>query len=155
MRFWLAGLLEGDGHFGSNGNSPLIRLAMTDRDVVVRAAKLMGTKVKTRPAQKENRKDIHITLAMGEDAEELMYELHPLMGERKGEMIINALLKYKGKGRKFNRGTVKKTREYYKTSKCSIRRLAEKFGMAYSNAWKIVNHRIWNDERQKKLEGRK
>jgi hypothetical protein len=43
---WLAGLLEGEGSFmrGKRKDAPGISLAMTDRDVVERAAKLLRTK---------------------------------------------------------------------------------------------------------------
>lgn len=49
--YWLAGLLEGEGAFcvrgklsndGSKGAYPVIQVGSTDRDVIMRAAKLMG-----------------------------------------------------------------------------------------------------------------
>lgn len=39
---WLAGLLEGEGTFASKGGYPAISVNMCDRDVVARAAELMG-----------------------------------------------------------------------------------------------------------------
>lgn len=44
---WLAGLLEGEGTFDLHrGKYPRVRLAMCDRDVVGRAATLMGSRVR-------------------------------------------------------------------------------------------------------------
>jgi hypothetical protein len=44
--YWLAGLLEGEGSFvkgpPSRPNCPIVQLAMTDGDVVERAARLLG-----------------------------------------------------------------------------------------------------------------
>jgi hypothetical protein len=40
---WLAGLLEGEGHFGLTGGCyPVLKLEMCDEDVVTRAARLLG-----------------------------------------------------------------------------------------------------------------
>lgn len=44
---WLAGLLEGEGTFDLHrGKYPRVRVGMTDRDVVGRAATLMDTRVR-------------------------------------------------------------------------------------------------------------
>ncbi len=42
---WLGGLLEGEGCFMIPKGSPRIALAMSDKDVVQRAARLMGLNV--------------------------------------------------------------------------------------------------------------
>ncbi len=44
---WLAGLLEGEGTFDLHrGRYARIRLGMTDRDVVGRAATIMGSRIR-------------------------------------------------------------------------------------------------------------
>jgi hypothetical protein len=44
--YWVAGLLEGEGHFGLKGRilTPLVSLGMTDRDIVERYQRLVGGK---------------------------------------------------------------------------------------------------------------
>lgn len=42
---WLAGILEGEGCIDTNRGNPRIRVKMTDADIVLRAAHLMGAKV--------------------------------------------------------------------------------------------------------------
>src|SRR5262249_13358763 len=42
---WLAGLFEGEGTVAVNGRSLTVRIGMTDRDVIVRAAEIMRAKL--------------------------------------------------------------------------------------------------------------
>lgn len=88
---WLAGLLEGEGAFDAQrGKYARIRLAMTDRDVVQRAATLMGT---------SNRLSLHPAPAkptwhaevQGARAVDLMRLLLPFMGARRSAKIAEVL----------------------------------------------------------------
>lgn len=88
---WLAGLLEGEGSFDAHrGKYPRIRLAMTDRDVVSRAAALMGSRLRlslhAAPAQPTWHTEIS-----GEKAAEIMRELLPFMGTRRSGRIASVL----------------------------------------------------------------
>lgn len=88
---WLAGLLEGEGTFDlHNGKYPRIRLSMTDRDVVGRAATLMGAKVRLslKPAPQKAQWNAEIS---GEKADVLMRALLPLMGSRRSGRIADVL----------------------------------------------------------------
>ena len=49
---WLAGLLEGEGSFGAyvkGSQSPCIQFSMCDKDVLERAANMLGGPVKDHP----------------------------------------------------------------------------------------------------------
>jgi hypothetical protein len=82
---WLAGLLEGEGCFTFN-SSPFIALQMTDLDVMEKATKLMGCKL--RPSKlKENRKQVYRTSLHAAKALELMRLILPFMGLRRSEKI--------------------------------------------------------------------
>jgi hypothetical protein len=88
---WLAGLLEGEGTFDAHrGKYPRIRLAMTDRDVVGRAASLMDTKIRLAlhpaPAQPTWHSEVS-----GEKAAEIMREILPHMGSRRSGKIAGVL----------------------------------------------------------------
>lgn len=94
---WLAGLLEGEGSFGwaptKNGKLPLIQLMMTDWDVVRKAATLMGivtVGAKSRPP----RKDIYRARVQGAKAIDIMLEIRPLMGNRRGARIDEIVTEY-------------------------------------------------------------
>lgn len=116
--FWLAGLLEGEGCFKSSGNGVSIILGMTCRDVVERAARLLGANIQ-RPRQSTppGHKDMVYCQVNANAAAGWMMTLYPLMGRRRKEAIEKALTKWKtlpGKGhhiielsgRRFGRWTV-------------------------------------------------
>lgn len=88
---WLAGLLEGEGSFDAHrGKYPRIRLAMTDRDVVGRAASLMdaGIRLSLHPAPASATWHTEIS---GERAAEIMRDILPYMGTRRSGRIADVL----------------------------------------------------------------
>jgi hypothetical protein len=92
---WLAGLLEGEGCFFNRSDryfSPLIQLVMTDKDVVIRAAKAMESHkvVRCRQLTKAG-KEIFRTNVYGATAERLMRRLLPYMGTRRSQKIMEIL----------------------------------------------------------------
>jgi hypothetical protein len=93
--YWLAGLLEGEGCFSNRSDrycSPLIQLVMTDRDVVVRAARAMGAhKVIECKVPRKADKKIYRTNVYGSTALQLMRDLLPHMGERRSAKILEIL----------------------------------------------------------------
>ncbi|QIG58506.1 HNH endonuclease [Arthrobacter phage DrSierra] len=88
---WLAGLLEGEGTFDAHrGKYPRIRLAMTDRDVVGRAASLMDSKIRLSLHPAPAQATWHTELS-GEKAAAIMREILPFMGTRRSGKIANVL----------------------------------------------------------------
>lgn len=88
---WLAGLLEGEGTFDAHrGRYPRIRLAMTDRDVVGRAASLMATRVRLSLHPAPAQPTWHTEVSGGRAAE-IMRELLPFMGSRRSGKIAECL----------------------------------------------------------------
>lgn len=102
---WLAGLLEGEGCFSLNrdrrpGNrrpSLVVKLKMTDADVVVRAGKLMNSPSvrRERDTRKEANSDCYVSRVTGAKAERVMRMVLPHMGTRRTEKI-NELLNTEG-----------------------------------------------------------
>jgi hypothetical protein len=89
--FWLAGLLEGEGAFDAHrGRYPRIRLAMTDRDVVGRAASLMDTKIRLALHPAPAKPTWHSEIS-GPRAAEIMREILPHMGARRSAKIAEIL----------------------------------------------------------------
>jgi hypothetical protein len=88
---WLAGLFEGevcvDAH---RGKYPRVRLGMTDRDVVARAADLMGANLRLALHPAPNAATWHAEVA-GERAAELMRDVLPFMGARRSAKIAEVL----------------------------------------------------------------
>jgi len=88
---WLAGLLEGEGSFDLHrGKYPRIRLGMTDRDVVGRAATLLGGKVRLSLKPKPAKAMWHTEIS-GTKATEVMREILPYMGARRSAKIAEVL----------------------------------------------------------------
>lgn len=83
---WLAGLLEGEGTFDLHrGKYPRIRVGMTDRDVVGRAATLMGSRIRM-TISKVHKTTFHAEVS-GERAADIMVALLPHMGARRSSKI--------------------------------------------------------------------
>lgn len=97
---WLAGLLEGEGWFGDAGRTrggrhAVVRVRMTDRDVVERVAIAMGgVKVQPAPGRKPGYKDTYRAQVCGRRAVELMRTVRPHMGDRRGARIDELLEVY-------------------------------------------------------------
>ena len=92
---WLAGLLEGEGSFmpgePSKPRAPRISLAMTDSDVVHRAAALLGVRSVYAYTRRQGRKTSFQFAVRGSRATEVMRLLYPLMGARRKAQIERAL----------------------------------------------------------------
>lgn len=87
---WLAGLLEGEGTFDLHKERyPRIRVAMSDRDVVGRAASLMGASI--RMSIGTHHKTMYHSEITGARASEIMLELLPYMGARRSSKIGEVL----------------------------------------------------------------
>lgn len=96
--YWIAGLLEGEGSFlkgpPSSPGLPAIQMVMVDRDVVSKAADLLGCGVGTvRPRQSHWKESYSIRLK-GSRAVEWMRALRPLLGERRQRQIDRAIASY-------------------------------------------------------------
>ncbi|OZV74754.1 hypothetical protein CA850_29695 [Micromonospora echinospora] len=88
---WLAGLLEGEGAFDlQRARYPRVRLAMTDRDVVGRAATLFGCSVRLSLKPAPHKPMWHAEV-QGPAAEAVMRAILPHMGARRSERIASVL----------------------------------------------------------------
>lgn len=88
---WLAGLLEGDGMFCISGRTPRLVLQMTDKDVVDRAATLLGSNTWGPSAPKPPRKPVWACGATGLTAIEWMRVLRYMLGERRRAQILTVV----------------------------------------------------------------
>ena len=92
---WLAGLLEGEGSFDAHrGKYPRIRLGMTDRDVVGRAASLMDASIRLSLRPAPNQPTWHTEIS-GVRAAAIMAEILPHMGSRRSGKIASVLSAYR------------------------------------------------------------
>jgi hypothetical protein len=76
---WLAGLVEGEGCFSGGA----LCVNMTDRDVVERAAALMGARVRRQKARREHWSDTWTTTATTLATREIAHRLRPALGHRR------------------------------------------------------------------------
>ena len=102
---WLAGIAEGEGHFRLKGNTPIVELEMTDRDVVERAALIVPggkttVRCRTRMGRNGNpNKPSYRYCWYGIRANEVMHGILSYMGKRRkqriGEILATQLLERK------------------------------------------------------------
>jgi hypothetical protein len=90
---WLAGLLEGDGHFGARAAQgqgqikPYISINLIDLDTIVRVSNLFDTTYCIVPPAKSHWNMAYKATLVGKRAYLLMQTLHPLMGERRKQQL--------------------------------------------------------------------
>ena len=95
---WLSGLAEGEAAFDMQaGKYPRVRIAMCDRDVVGRAATLMGSTIRMTLQPAPNKPSWHAEI-QGEKAVAVMEALLPHMGARRSAKIAEILSRYYLKG---------------------------------------------------------
>lgn len=94
-RYWLAGLLEGEGSFlmgpPSAPRYPVLALQMTDEDVVARVAAMFGRKVGCWQPRDERWLPTYLVRITGAKAVAWMTVLRPLMGQRRQAQIDRAV----------------------------------------------------------------
>ena len=90
---WLAGLLEGEGYFQITKPRPnhptqvLIRLSMTDKDVVEKAANLLKVSINSKAETSEKKTIYSFTLSRRDDVEKTLIQILPHMGSRRSKKI--------------------------------------------------------------------
>lgn len=88
---WLSGLLEGEGSFDLHrGRYPRVRVGMADRDVVGRAATLMGVGVRLSIRPRPYKALWHAEVS-GRKAVAVMRAVLPHMGARRSARIAECL----------------------------------------------------------------
>lgn len=92
---WAAGLFEGEGCITKNKGIPVLKLTMTDEDVVRRFGEVMGTGSVTGPYENskklcENPKPLWWWAAYGMNALIAYSKLHPWLGTRRREQFVAA-----------------------------------------------------------------
>lgn len=93
---WLAGIIEGEGWFCMQNNSPTLGLNMSDFDVVHRAADIMGAKTRTdNPGRRAGyKRQLRITVC-GSQAAAWCMTLYPLMGVRRRAKMREVIAAWK------------------------------------------------------------
>jgi len=100
---WLAGLLEGEGYFGTINNwvagrlyrYPRIGVNMTDSDVISHVASIWGVSVYVMRPSGVSKKVSYRSTIVGSRAADWMRRLYPMMGRRRREQIDAALVEWK------------------------------------------------------------
>lgn len=95
IKYWLAGLLEGEGSFmkgpPSRPNQPCVSIEMTDREPVQKVAKIFNLMPAALKARKKTWKATYRVRIRGNTAIRLMKILRPLMSPRRQQQIKEAL----------------------------------------------------------------
>jgi len=95
---WLAGLLEGEASFMRRNGSPSIKIQLTDRDVLDRAASILGGTVgrnSYQPKGKATYKPVYHLSIHGMRAIAWMMTLYPMLGVRRRKKVREILEAWK------------------------------------------------------------
>ncbi len=105
---WLVGILEGEATFVAASPSapgrPLVRLVMTDRDIVERVAAIFGRAVVPLSPRRENYKIAYATVIKGAGAVAVMGLVRPHMGPTRTAQIARAMASARVRTRRPARG---------------------------------------------------
>jgi hypothetical protein len=97
--YWLAGILEGEGTFmsgpPSRPHAPIVRISMTDRDVVERSAALLCRAVTPVRARKPHYRPPFITQLRGVEAVDLRLAVRPVLGPERTAQVDRVLARWK------------------------------------------------------------
>lgn len=105
---WLAGLVEGEGClFITPKNSPTVSVAMTDRDVVEHASRLLHSTMRVTKMDRRSPhwKPIYITRLHSSPAVAWMMTIYGLLGERRKAKIRTIIAQWRRCKSKIYRGT--------------------------------------------------
>lgn len=89
---WLAGLIDGEGCFDAPRGNPRVRIKMSDLDVVLRAADLMGASTYMESPKHEDYKPLMVAQITGDKAAALMRALLPYLGSRRSGKATELIL---------------------------------------------------------------
>ena len=95
---WIAGLLEGEGSFSILKGSPIVQMQSTDRDVIERAAGILGIKFHDTPCKPRGPdyyKPVWKIALSGTRAIAWMMTIYQFLGERRQEKVRGIIEQWK------------------------------------------------------------
>jgi len=84
---WLAGLIEGDGHFSLTEGRPIVGISMKDEDVIDRLAKMWETSYSKETPRKKGWSPVFKCSISGKKALVWMRTMLPYLGARRSEKV--------------------------------------------------------------------
>lgn len=131
--YWVAGILEGEAHFGvtNAGTHPMIQLIMTDYDIVARIRDLIDKTAVIRrfeDRRKPSYKDVYRVGFHGHQARGWLMTIYPLLSQRRRQIVRDLITNWKtSPSREINNSHQAKKR-------ASIKRIMRKTGASFVEA---------------------
>lgn len=156
--YWLAGLLEGEGHFSltpatkRNAPTPCITLVMKDQDVVEHAAVFFKVSVTAVSPRKSDWHTTYLTRCRGKRAYQFMCALQPLMSLRRQELIQSVLEQYvfipnhigsNNEQAKLNESQVIEIKQRITWGE-TAKQIAHDYGVSHHTIWAIRSGKTWS-----------
>jgi hypothetical protein len=154
-KYWLAGLLEGEGSFmpgpPSDPNRPRISVQMTDKDVIEEVAELFDLEyIQESNRGPENWKTSYRVQLRGSKAVKIMDQLKPLMGERRQDQIEEALACYNPlfwteKRSDYPKEKVEEVWSFIQNNEVDLKKVSEKFNVKYQFIKDLKRGKTWTE----------
>lgn len=80
---WLAGILDGEGCLDFTRNSPRVRVKMTDHDLIIRVATLIGGSIHHEAPRQAHHKPCLVTQVHGDTAVAVLRSVLPFLSSRR------------------------------------------------------------------------
>lgn len=91
---WLAGLLDGEGCFDNPRGNPRIRVKMTDLDIILRAADVMGATTYPEPPAQPHHKPLAVAQLTGDSAVAVMRAILPWLSSRRTARVTEIITEH-------------------------------------------------------------
>lgn len=104
---WLAGLLDGEGCFDAQRNNPRIRVKMSDHDVILRAADLMGATTHHEAARQPHHKPCMVAQITGDRAVAVMRTVLPWLSARRTAKVMELITMHEARASRQGRRHLK------------------------------------------------
>jgi hypothetical protein len=142
---WAAGLFEGEGCIALQGRSLIVKLAMTDADIIERAFEVWGVGSVNALKLIPNHKQAYRWQANGGEAYAVLIAMLPWLGSRRKEKARESMLAWISSG--WHQTTTKRRNEWREALKNrgdkSIKDLADSLGVPWHTLYLLTRNHIY------------
>lgn len=139
---WLAGLIEGEGNISINGRSLTLRIKMGDRDIISRAADLLGGKVLSATVSDPTGIPMWLAQVKSTTAAAWIMTIYPWLGVRRRKQARDSLAFWKRQGHRAIAGALGDTIIAYRNARFSQSEIMAIFKISKSTVYRHTKDKV-------------